>query len=199
MNVGTSLHESSVIAGQNGPFGAEIALSDDGLYEVVDGQVVEKPVGAEQSEIASILAQLLGTFARLNRQGRVLIEVLYRIDQAKDLQRRPDVSFVSHGRWPIRRRVPKKVAAWDMVPDQAIEVVSRSNSAESVQRKMHAYFAAGSRQVWVVYPEEHEIYAYTSTRQVQIFQVGDELDGGDLLPGFRLPFAALFEDEPEVE
>jgi Uma2 family endonuclease len=122
--------------------------------------------------------------------------MLYRIDQAKDLQRRPDVSFVSHARWPIRRRVPD-VPVWDLVPDLAIEVVSPSNSANDVQKRIHEYFNAGVIRVWVVYPEEREVYVYSSPKQIQVLQIGDDLDGGELLPGFRLPLAALFEDEAE--
>ena len=64
---------------------------------------------------------------------------------------------------------------------------------------MHEYFAAGARQVWVVYPDDREVYVYSSPKQVQILQLGDELDGGDLLPGLRFPLAPLFEDEPEAE
>jgi Uma2 family endonuclease len=194
--------ESTLSPDQNGPGTARspwhAELPDDMLYEVVDGQVVLKTVGAKETEIASILDQFLGSFAKLNRLGPALIEMLYRIDQATDLRRRPDVSFVSDARWPFRRRVPD-VPVWDLVPDLAIEVVSPSNSANEVQRKIHEYFKAGVSRVWVVYPEEREVYVYSSPKQIQVLQVGEDLDGGELLPGFRLPLAALFEDEPEAE
>ena len=52
-------------------------------------------------------------------------------------------------------------------------------------------------RVWVVYPEQAEVYIYSTPQQVQVVGVGQKLDGGDLLPGFRLPVAALFEDDPE--
>ena len=98
--------------------------------------------------------------------------------------------------WPFKRRAPTR-SVWDMVPDLAIEVVSPSNSAVHVQEKIHEYFAAGVSRVWVIYPEQKEIYVYASPTQIQVLQLGDELDGGDLIPGFRLPLAALFEDDPE--
>jgi Uma2 family endonuclease len=168
------------------------------LYEVVDGKIVEKDVGVQQAEIASLLIGYLTPFARTHRLGKTLGETVFRIDQTKDLQRRPDVAFISHARWPFHRRAPA-VSVWDMVPDLAIEVVSPSNSADALQQKTHDYFAAGVRQVWVVYPKQKEVYVYTSLKQIQVLQVGEELDGGDLLPGFRLPLAALFEDEPEAD
>jgi Uma2 family endonuclease len=173
------------------------AVPDDMLYEVVDGKIVEKIVGAYEGDIAGILYQFLGMFASTNRLGRAFIEVIFRIDQAKNLQRRPDVAFVNHARWPAGRRPPKKVGVWDMVPDLAVEVVSPSNSASQVQEKMHEYFRAGVTAVWIIYPEQEEVYVYASPAQIQVLQVGQELDGRDLIPGFRLPVATLFEDEAD--
>jgi Uma2 family endonuclease len=194
--------ESTLTADQNGPSAgpnrASSQVPDDGLYEVVDGQIVEKTVVAQQSAIANIIGHALDSFAKPHRAGRALVEMLFRIDPGKNLQRCPDTAFVSDARWPFRRRVPD-VPVWDMVPDLAVEVVSPSNLAEEVHGKMHEYFEAGVRQVWVVYPKRREIYVYSSPKQIQVFQLGEELDGGDLLPGFRLPLAALFEDEHEAE
>ena len=192
--------ESAPVATDNGMLAPEtsvpMTIPDDMLYEVVEGKLVEKTVGARDIEIAGILGQYLGMFARTHRLGRALIEFIFRIDKAKDLQRRPDVAYVSDASWPVRRRVPD-VAVWDMVPDMAIEIVSPTNTADHVQEKIHEYFAAGVRRVWVVYPRQQEIYVYASPTEIQVLQLGHDLDGGDLIPGFRLPLAALFEDDPE--
>lgn len=197
--VSTRAKESAVANG-NGPATLEssiaAAIADDLLYEVVEGRVLEKTMGSRDVEITAILDQHLGAFARSNRLGRALIEFIFRIDAARNLQRRPDVSFVSHVKWPVQRRVPD-VPVWNMVPDLAIEVVSPSNTAAPVQEKIHEYFSVGVVAVWVVYPRQKQVYVYTSLTRIQALQLGDELDGGDLVPGFRLPLAALFEDEPE--
>jgi Uma2 family endonuclease len=202
MAVGISPAESAAMVAENGPaMGSEAAVlsvPDDGLYELVDGRIVEKDVGAQQAEIASLLDQTIGPFVRTHRLGRVLSELVYRIDPARNLQRRPDVSFVSDAKWPFRKRVPD-VPVWDMVPDLAIEVVSPNNSADEVQDKRLEYFQAGVTQVWVIYPRQREVYVYTSPTTVKILTAEQELDGGDLLPGFRLPLSSLFEDEPEAE
>jgi Uma2 family endonuclease len=171
-------------------------IPDDMLYEVVDGSVVEKKMSARETEIASILVGLLTFYLRTNRLGKAVGEMLFRINLENDLCRRPDVAFVSHARWPFNRRVPN-VPVWDMVPDLAIEVISKSNSAYEVLEKIHEYFAAGVSRVWVVYPNQAEVYLYASPTQIQVLKIGQELDGGDLLPGFHLPVAALFEDDPE--
>ena len=103
-------------------------VPDDMLYEVVDGQIKEKIVGCQESEIATLLVEFLAPFVRMHQLGKIFGETIFLIDQAKDLQRRPDVAFVSHSKWPFNRRAPN-VAVWDMVPDLAIEVVSPTNSA----------------------------------------------------------------------
>ncbi|HMF35930.1 MAG TPA: Uma2 family endonuclease [Isosphaeraceae bacterium] len=172
------------------------SIPEDMLYEVVDGRVLEKNMGSREIEIATILGGYLFQFARANRLGRALVECVFRIIVAEDMQRRPDVAFVSLARWPYNRRVPD-VPVWDMVPDLAIEVISSSDMMSAVLRKVHDYFKAGVARVWVVYPEQAEVYIYSTPSQIEVVGIGQELDGGNLLPGFRLPVAVLFEDEPE--
>jgi Uma2 family endonuclease len=157
---------------------------------------VEKILGAYEVEIAATLTQFLGMFARTHRLGRAVMEMVFRIDSTKNLQRRPDVAFISHAQWPVHRRVPD-VAVWDLVPALAIEVVSPSNLADQVLEKIHEYFEAGASRVWVVYPRQQEVYIYASPTQIQVLQLGQELDGGDLVPGFRLPLSVLFVDDAE--
>src|SRR3954454_6859159 len=88
-----------------------------GLYEVVNGQVVEKPLmAAFEVDIATHLVVLLDSFVRTHRLGKVQSEMLFLIDRSQNLQRRPDVSFVSSARWPLHHWAPK-TPAWDVVPD----------------------------------------------------------------------------------
>lgn len=175
----------------------EPSAGGDSLYEVVAGRFVEKPpMGAYEGEIASLLLEFLAPFVRAHRLGKVVAEVLFRIDPAANLQRRPDVAFISDARWPRNRRAPED-AAWDVIPDLAIEVVSPTNTAGEVVARVREYFQAGVRRIWVVYPSERLVYVHETSRAISVLHVGDELDGGDLLPGFRLPLATLFEGEAE--
>ena len=63
--------------------------------------------------------------------------------------------------------------------------------------KLEEYFKAGVRQVWVVYPRHSKVYAYTSTTAIRMLAPGDELDGGDVLPGFHLSVTDLFNNVGE--
>src|SRR3954453_14456859 len=88
-------------------------VDGDSLYEVVNGRAVEKPaMGAYEIELATLLSWYLTSFVRAHQLGKVVVEALFRIDRTTDLQRRPDVAFVSDARWPRNRRAPSE-AAWD--------------------------------------------------------------------------------------
>jgi Uma2 family endonuclease len=171
----------------------------DVLYEVVDGRILElPPMGAYESDIANLLAELLNEYARNGQLGRTFVELLFRIDVARDLKRRPDLAFVSAARWPYRKRVPKG-EAWDMIPNLAVEVVSKSNTGEEILAKLGDYFETGTDLVWVIYPSARQVYVYASTTDVRILAEPATLDGGNILPGFQLSLNRLFEDEPNAD
>ena len=112
------------------------------LYEVVDGKIVgNPPVGVKNSVFAGFLQELLGPFARSHMLGRVVPETLFLMDRPRDLKCRPDLAFVSDHRSPLKRRDPQ-TEAWDVIPDLAVEVMSESNSANSVVIKVEEYFQA---------------------------------------------------------
>jgi Uma2 family endonuclease len=164
-------------------------------YEVVDGRIVEEsPLGAQEGSTASLLVESMGYFARSNRLGRVVTEVLFVIDPDRPLRRRPDVAFVSRERWPVNQRVPRE-AAWDVIPDLAVEITSPNDLIDDLMDKIEEYFVAGVRRVWVIYSKQCKVYIYESPTNVRILQLGDELDGGTIVPGFRIPLTQLFETE----
>jgi Uma2 family endonuclease len=101
------------------------------------------------------------------------------------------VAFVSYTRWPAS--VVARESAWNVVPDLAVEIVSRTNLAEEMDSKVQDYFQAGVRLVWVFYPDAGRVYVYQSPTQVSILERIDTLDGGEILPDFRLPIVQLYE------
>jgi Uma2 family endonuclease len=171
------------------------AAAPDSHYEVIDGRIVEKPpMGAYECIFASWMLELVGPILRALGLGRLVNEVLFNLGPRVTRQRRPDLAFVSFERWPRGRRVPRG-EAWALVPEIAIEVTSPSNALDEVLEKLDDYFRAGVRRVWVIHPLRGVFYDYASPTEVQILTRADVLDGGDVLPGFRLPLADLFTDE----
>jgi hypothetical protein len=109
-----------------------------------------------------------------------------------------DVAFVSFERWPKQRRIPR-TEAWEVVPNLAVEVVSRTDSVDYIVDKVVEYFHAGVERVWVVFPSQEHVYVYESPTRVQILTRTDELCGEPILPQFRLPLGELFDDIEAVE
>lgn len=164
----------------------------DSLYEVVDGLVTEKTeMGARELWLANVLAKLIEKLPGAADAGQVLVEMLYDFRPTLDRERRPDVSFVSFARWPRDRAVPF-TSAWAVIPDLAIEIVSPSNSAAGVRKKIREYFQVGVARVWIVYPETAEVEEYLRPSSARIVRVPDSLDLDPLIPGARLDLANLF-------
>jgi Uma2 family endonuclease len=105
---------------------------------------------------------------------------------------------VSYERWARDRKLNSE-DGWEVIPDLAIEIVGLRHMAVEVVKKIGEYFKARVRQVWVVYPIDRLVYVYESRKKVAILDINDELDGGDILPGFRLSLAELFEDGEDLE
>jgi Uma2 family endonuclease len=179
------------------PRQAHTALSSvesDLLYEIVDGQIVEKkPMGAYEILLGSFLNTCLDGFARASNCGRAVSEMLFDFGAGLS-QRRPDVAYVSYDRWSRQRRVPR-TQAWPVVPELAVEVISPSNTFEEVVNKVHEYFHAGVQHVWVVAPPQQQVYVYQSPSHIRVLNVQDELTGDPFLPGFSLRLSELFDVE----
>jgi Uma2 family endonuclease len=171
------------------------ASADEPLFEIIDGRRVElPPMGANESFLASYLAAMINIFA-IDRLGIACVEVLF--DLQIGCNRRPDVALVRYDRWPRGRPIPPG-DAWVVVPNLASEVVSPTNTQRELLDKLTDYFRAGVQLVWVIYPQHRQIYVYTSVKDVRVLDENDTLDGGEVIPGFTLPLATLFENQPDI-
>ncbi len=174
----------------------EPAFLDDDAYEIVDGQRIEiPPMSAYAAKIATRLATEINLFAWPEKRGEAIVESLFRLPLAKDTgrNRKPDVAFVSSERWPDDRTQPVGDNAWDVVPDLAVEVVSPTDFAEDLWSRVFEYFQAGVRLVWLISPQHRFAHVYESPTRMRLITESDALEGGDVLPGFRLPLARLFD------
>lgn len=177
---------------------------DDRVFEIVNGVPCEvEPLGASDSLLASELLFRIHRFARQHMLGLAVIETMFLLKRNPVLQRKPDIAFVSKGRRP-RGPIPRQ-AAWEVAPDLAVEVVSPTNLADEVDAKVVEYFEAGVRLVWVLFPETRRMYIYESLERMRAIGVNDQLDGGDVLPGFSVRLGDLFatlddpNDAPPIE
>ena len=162
---------------------------EDGLFELVDGVLVEKAVGWLKAFLAARLIQFLANFADQHELGIVLgADALVRLRPRR--VRIPDVAFYSWRHFP-NREIPRDAIS-DLPPDLAIEVLSESNTPEEIARKLREYFLGGVRLAWIVDPSRCTVEVFTSPDQSVVVTEEQALDGGEVLPGFTLPLRDLF-------
>ena len=157
--------------------------------ELVDGTLVEKPVGQEESFLAAWLVMVVNQHVVAGNLGYVTGEQGM-VELPSGPVRGPDVAFFAWDRLPNRRRPSKPIP--ELAPDLAVEVLSVSNTKAEMARKRAEYFAAGVRLVWEIDPRARTARAYTAADRFTDLSAADALDGGDVLPGFTLPLADLF-------
>jgi len=172
----------------------ELNERHDCLCELVDGVLVEKTVGTYESFLAGELFRRLANFVADRKLGVALpADGMMRLSPG--LVRIPDASFVGWDRFPGRRLSRDPI--WGPAPDLAVEVVSRSNTTQEMERKLDEYFGVGVRLVWYVYPESRTIEVYAARDRRTVLGEEDVLDGGDVLPGFELSLKEFFAEPGE--
>jgi Uma2 family endonuclease len=165
----------------------------ESLYEIVNGERREVPrMGTLAGTAASLLVYYLNGFAIPKKLGLAVSEVLFRLQPGQS-SRRPDVAFVAYNRWPLTAPPLSDPPEFDFAPNLAVEIVSPRNTAEEIEDKIKEYSDAGVELVWVIFPRHRRIYVYESVSEARLLVQTDELDGGKVLPGFRLGVAALFD------
>ena len=161
----------------------------DRLCELVDGVLVEKAVGAKESLLAGILIHYFWTFLETHDLGIALgADAMLRL--VPGLVRAPDVSFISFDRLPGGELPDQPVP--NLVPDLAVEVISKGNTKKEMARKLEEYFRNGVRLVWLIYPKTRTVDVYTSAEEKTTLRNGQTLDGGEVLPGFSLALTEFF-------
>jgi Uma2 family endonuclease len=162
------------------------------LCELVDGTLVEKAMGTEESLLAGVLITLMGSYVRKHKLGGVLPgDGMLLLEPG--LVRIPDVCFISRKQIAENKEARKKTIA-TFVPELAVEVLSRSNTKKEIARKLRDYFRRGARLVWVIDPRKEQAEVYTSPTDKRVLEAEDFLDGEDVIPGFRLKLADLFDE-----
>ncbi|MBI2899200.1 MAG: Uma2 family endonuclease [Planctomycetes bacterium] len=168
-----------------------LRIPDGDRYELVDGRLVERGMGAKSEWVAGQLGHRIRGFLETNPIGWEMAQSSYQcFPDAPEKVRKPDASFLRLGRLPGESipdghiRIP---------PDLAIEVVSPNDLFSEVEAKVDEYLAAGVRLVWVIDPAVRTAHVYRpGTPDALRLDENQELDGGDVLPGFLCPLREVF-------
>ena len=165
---------------------AQMDTADTERYELVEGELIPLPSATFiHSEIRDLVGDLVRSYLRGNQIGKAVAETDCRLGD--DTVRCPDVSiYLNKERLQHldRRKVPVPFA-----PDIAVEVLSPSEHAIDVRRKVRDYLRAGSKEVWLLDHENGEVHVHTAAG-IRLLQGTDILETG-LLPGFSAAVADL--------
>jgi Uma2 family endonuclease len=167
----------------------QIHRREDKLYELVNGVLVEKVMGYLEGTLAGDILFLLKLYLADHDLGNPAgADATMRL--MPGLVRIPDVSFVRWEQLP-NHEIPEEPIP-SLYPDLAVEVLSRGNTRGEMRLKVRDYFLSGTRLVWLVDPRKRVVHVYTEPEQSQILKEGQSLEGGDVLPGLRLPIRKVF-------
>jgi Uma2 family endonuclease len=145
----------------------------DKRFDFIDGEIVEvspKPIHGRKQVL---FVAALEHYTEEHPVGVVYTEVLHVLDGEKFL---PDVCV----------NVDSDADYLTTPPLFVVEIRSDSQTRESQRRKMRAYLKHGTKMGVLVLPGE-AVEVYQPGQGVQVLLADDTLDGGDVLPGFKLP------------
>jgi Uma2 family endonuclease len=160
----------------------------DRNFEYIAGESVEVVSNNDSSGAAAILIAYFGNYVVINKLGRITGADGGYVINGEDYI--PDAAFMSYKRQPVR---PTKVAYNPVAPDLAIEVLSPGNKPADMAIKAAHYMAAGT-VLWLADPDTKTIDVWIPSQPVKRLRVGDFLEGGEVLPGFQIAVADIFED-----
>ena len=167
----------------------ELLAMGEGRRELIYGKVIEMaPTGVEHGFIEGDIYHYLSIFVKANRLGRVFPgDTGFLLATNPDLVRVPDMAFVS------RKRVVRTPKYYPGAPDLAVEVVSPGDSYTEVNEKVAMWLSHGTVEVWVADPRRQTVQVFRHGKETDVtLNKDDEINGGDLLPGFRLPLENIF-------
>ncbi len=175
-----------------------LAMPDGKCYELVDGRLVGRHMGARSSRVGTRLASRLDLFCENNDLGIVWgADNGYQcFPHALGMVRKPDVSFIKRGRLP-GDDAPE---GWISIPPAlAVEVVSPNDTAEQLAQKLRDYRKGDVPLIWVIYPETRmAVVVHRDGSSVELGE-DDELTGEEVILGFRVALREILPRRPAAE
>lgn len=166
-----------------------LCMPDGYLYELIDDQLVERTMSVE-ADILGI--RLITRIARWTDESGAGFAFgaqagLQIFPWAPNLVRFADGGFIRADRAGM-----PGAGHFHVAPDLVFEVTSPNDIHARVEEKIADYLRAGVRLVWVLVPETRWAHIYRLDGSTSLITGEGDLDGEDVLPGFRCPLHTIF-------
>jgi Uma2 family endonuclease len=167
-------------------------MPNDGIRrELVAGELREMtPAGGEHGYLSIRFGGLLSVYVDERKLGAVFgAETGFILRRDPDTVRAPDVAFISKERDAEAMRERGFITT---VPNLVVEVISPSDTYTEVEAKVGEWLLAGCQMVVLVNPRNRTLKVYRSQTDILVFTIDDVFEGGEVVPGFRLPVKRIF-------
>jgi Uma2 family endonuclease len=163
----------------------------NGKYcELVDGQLVEKPMGTRAQYVGVQISWQLMNHCRPTGLAHVIMENAMVCFPSKPNQmRRPDVMVILSARLPFDQ-IPEGLLK--IRPDLVVEVISPNDKVVDLEKKLDDFRDAGIPLVWLVYPQSRRVRVIRHEGPSTDLGPDDDLTGELILPDFRCRVSDLF-------
>ncbi len=162
--------------------------NSDRLLELIDGEVVEKMPTQEHGVIAGNIIFELRGYVKQYKSGRVGPEIRHHMPSDDFNSRLPDVSYST-----AKQPLVTKGSVQEMA-DLVVEIQSPDDTIKKMRTAAAYYLEHGAQLVWLVYPSKRVVEVLYADGEIDIFREGEVLNGEEVLPGFTLPVADIFDD-----
>lgn len=169
-----------------------LQIPNDGFrYELVRGELRRMPpAGLQHGRVTVNITTSLDQHVKVNDLGVVYAaETGFKLASDPDIVRAPDVAFIRQERV---QKIGDIEGYWPGAPDLVVEVTSPHDSYAEVEDKVFDWLEAGTLMVIVVNPRKRAVTVYRSLTDITVLTEKDSLDGGEVLPGWKMPVKDVF-------
>jgi len=169
------------------------AMGSDAPFELIEGELVKvSPASFKSNLVFGNVHYELKSFVRPRKLGYVSVaEAGFLVETDPDTVVAPDVAYIARARMP--KSIPER-GYLPVVPDLIVEVISPTDERRDIQSKRALYDRIGVPLVWWIDPRRETAHVHIPGQPVQMIDRSGHLEGGDILAGFTVALAALFEE-----
>jgi Uma2 family endonuclease len=156
------------------------------LFELINGEIVEKVPKQLHALIAALFASAFVTYFREHPIGWVFVEARVKLPDSTINDLIPDVAAALEEGRTLQEDEPLTY-----MPEIVVEIQSPDQSDKFMIDKANIYLANGARVVIIVYASKRLIEVLRPDDRKLLIET-QTLELGDVLPGFEIPVQELF-------